>query len=169
MSSKAAYSKESVQFHREGMWGPGVPAVNVKMQRIDLRDVQLPLPEGSMDGVESHTDAAFTQDWIDANVNEEERGDIWSEACREGWEMLDSMAKEIWGQEAKVFSEGRSGGWATVDGIKEFEQWDAVDLSKWRRFEEYAKEVVQDIPHQMVMVIYLNMFENPEATLPSQG
>jgi len=158
------YSKEDVQFHRE-MWGPGQPAVNVKMHNFDLRRVSLPLAEGSVDGVDAYTDAAFTHDWIEANVNEEALNDFWTEACREGWEMLDSQAKEIWGEKAAVFAEGRSGGWAVVDGLKEFEGWDATDLSKWRRFEEYAHQVVKDIPQQTLMLIYLNSFESPQETL----
>jgi hypothetical protein len=159
------YTKESVQFHREGMWGPGVPAVNVKMLHMDLGRVSLPLDQGSVDGVEVFTDKDFSHGWVEEHVNEDLMEDIWTEACRRGWELLEGEAQEIWGKATKVYSEGRSGGWAIVDGIKGFEGWDAVDLAKWRRFEDYCQQVVADLPRSMLEDIYMNLFVAQEPAI----
>ena len=161
MSQTASYTKRNVQFHRDGLYGVSRPAVNVKMLHLDLRRVNLPQEEGVVDGATVYTDVAFTHDWIDANLDEEKMDSVWMMACEEGWEMLSQEAKAIWGKQAEVISEGRSGGWAVVEGLKDYESWNVVDLSKWRRFEQYARAVVKDIPRQMVMGVYLNYFQMP--------
>jgi hypothetical protein len=163
--SKPAYSKANVQFHRDGLYGPSKPAINVKLYKIDLRTLTLPLEEGVVDGAATYTEDDFTHDWIDANVEEDEMETVWHGVCEQGWESLEQEAKDIWGKETKVFAEGRSGGWAIVEGLKDFEDWNAVDLAQWRRFEQYAKAVLSDIPRSMLMDIYLNYYLPPEVTV----
>lgn len=148
--------------HSDWLHAKGQPAVNVKMQLIDLRRVKLPMEEGSVNGVTVYTDGGFTHDWIESNVNDEVREQAWRSVCEAGWEEMEREAKDIWGKATKVFAEGRSGGWAVVEGIKSFESWNVVDLAKWRRFEQHAQAVVADIPRSMVLDIYLNYFLEPE-------
>lgn len=150
------YSKSSVQFHGIGYAGPSVPAVNVK---VGFCRLPLPLELGSFsdDGgatvQTALTDADFDWDWIDANVTGDTAFEI---ACMSGWEQLGDEAKEIFGTHVTVYSEGRSSGWAIVDGLKDFDDWDAIDLGKWRRFERYARALTDDIPRQMIELIYMN-------------
>ena len=41
----------------------------------------------------------------------------------------------------------------------ELEEWDAVLIARWRRFERIAREIADGIPFQMLADIYLNQFE----------
>ena len=53
------------------------------------------------------------------------------------WENASSDAEELWGSRAKVSSDGRSGGWLVVDGIGSPEDWDAIAIGRWHRFEKW--------------------------------
>lgn len=54
------------------------------------------------------------------------------------WEDVQETAEHYLG-EVKVWQEGRSGGWLVVDGLPEIESWDAIQLSKWARFEKAVR------------------------------
>ena len=73
---------------------------------------------------------------------------------------MDSYAKELWGNQAKVYAEGRSGGWAYVEKgpDSDVDTWDAIELSRWVRFSTYARACADDIPRRMVDSIYYNRF-----------
>lgn len=160
------YGKADVSFHRTGYAGPGVPAVNVK---VGFCRIPLPLDLGSYsdDGGTTFktalTDPGFTWDWIDENVKDDTAFEF---ACMAGWEQLTEEAKAIFGDHVKVYSEGRSGGWAIVDGLPDFDSWNAIDLGKWRRFERIARALVADIPRIMVEGIYYNQWEIRDEVAP---
>lgn len=145
----AGYSKEDVDQHPRGYGYGMVPAVNVKTDpwSVDRHFGKI---------AEEYDDPSFVE-WA-----ERQSDDFWNGefefACEVGWEDLQSDAEEIFGQGVKVYSEGRSGGWAIVDGLKEFEDWDAVDLAKWRKFERWAKDTAQTIPESMVELAYINAY-----------
>lgn len=154
------YKKSDVTFHREG-FGEGRPAVNVKVPS-GLPKLPLELGQSSDDDGTtwqvSRTDPGFTAEWIDGLGDRDLNG--WFEAaCESGWEYLQTLAEEVFGPGVKVYSEGRSSGWAIVDGIADFDSWNAVDLSRWLRFEKLAREAADDIPRQMVELIYFNVWE----------
>lgn len=155
------YSKESVEFHSDGCGRGSDPAVNVKVYGSAL-NIPLPLDLGrySDDGGEtwkiSRTDAEFTHEWIEEHLSDDV--ELFNIACEDGWMMLQEEAVEIFGSGVKVYSEGRSGGWAIVDGLPEFESWNAVDLMRWRKFEKFAKAVADDIPRQIIELAYFNVF-----------
>lgn len=69
------------------------------------------------------------------------------------------QAEECFGPGVKVYSEGRSGGWAIVDGLPPFDSWDAVMVAKWTRFAKWAGEVVDDIPYITMSTVCLNVYE----------
>lgn len=164
------YRKTDVQFHRTGYAGPGVPAVNVK---VPFGRIPLPLDLGSFstDGgatvQTAVTDPGFTWDWIDANLTDDDVNFAFEFACMAGWEYLGDEAKAIFGDHVTVYSEGRSSGWAIVDGLKDFDDWNAVDLGKWRRFALIARAYADDIPRQMVEGIYMNEWERRNEVAPS--
>lgn len=54
------------------------------------------------------------------------------------WEDVQDAAGEIFGSGVKVHSAGRCSGYATVEGLDEVEKWDAIALSKWRKFEKWC-------------------------------
>lgn len=164
--------KSEIEHHSDG-YRASRPAVNVKMHTY-LRNVKLPLNTGGVadpiykDGVIvghtpviwQYTEAGFTHRWIEQHLTDSEVWDTWMQiAANDGWEMLGEQAQEIFGAHVKVWSEGRSGGWAVVDGLDDFDTWDAIMVSKWSRFAKVARTITDDVPHQTMMLIYINVYE----------
>ena len=141
-----------ITFHRLGHGNKSVPAVNVKIHK-SIHSIALPREEFS---------PQFTHGWIEKNLNTPEENTTidgwWNEACREGWEELDTIAFGIYGERHKVYSEGRSAGWAYIDGLKAYGEWGEEDFTKWGQFSEQAQTVAKDIPYQTVALIYYNVF-----------
>lgn len=156
-------TKEDVEFHSE--YGQArKPAVNVKVYKT-LDSVPLPLDLGAWRKVgedewhRSFTEDGFTHEWIEENVSDDVLRDYEYGVLEGCWEELNEYAKDIWGKYAKVYSEGRSGGWAVVEGInQDVDSWDAVDLAKWRKFALYARALADDVPHRMLDSLYHNYF-----------
>jgi hypothetical protein len=123
----------------------------------DTTSIDRPLhgsPTGEISDV--HEQMAF----VESYANFEDEDGTWFEAtCEDSWEMLGNDVEEIFGPNVKLYAEGRSGGWAVIDGLADFEEWDAIDLAKWRRFEKYAHIYANDIPYQVACLWYLNIFE----------
>jgi hypothetical protein len=157
-------SKSDVEFHRDN-FGPERPAVNVKIY-ADWRRVPLPLDFGRVSDdqgktwTEVRSDPGFTVDWIEAHVSEGAFETFYQLACENGWEYLQTIAEEIYGSGVTVYSEGRSGGWAVVDGIEDdVDSWDAIELGKWRRFAKAAREIADDVPRAALDGLYANVYE----------
>jgi hypothetical protein len=155
--------KADVEFHSDGYGRATHPAVNVKCYK-GIESVTLPFSEGSSGHIggpmtEHFSDPAFTHDWVRENVTADDLDACWQFACERGWEMLQDDAREIFGAHVKVYSEGRSSGWAVVEGLPEFAGWDAVMLGKWAKFSKWAKAQADDIMYQVVTGIYYNEFE----------
>jgi hypothetical protein len=167
-----SYRKSDVEFHFKGYSRQAYPAVNVKVYGSPL-DVTLPLElsrysdDGGMTWQTSVTDSRFDREWMEDNVSESQWESAWMFALESGWEFLQTLDEDTWparyGSTVKVFSEGRSGGWAIVKGIDDFESWDAIALGEWQRFERQAKAIANDIPRAMLELAYVNVFE-PWAT-----
>ena len=141
--------KSDVDFHSDGH-RKSRPAVNVKVYKSIK----------SVDFSQFHADSddGFTLDWVRENVSDERLSDAFSWACEREWETLQQDAEDIFGPRVKVYSEGRSGGWAVVDGLPDFDSWDAVMVSKWARFARLARSVADDIPYQMVHDLCFNVY-----------
>lgn len=166
--TRTTYRKDDVQVHSEGFGRMGRLAVNVKVYRSS-RSVPLPLELGSSYPIghpelisTSYTADGFTHEWVEqwAEENSDTADSLFWQTCADGWEQLQELAEEIWGKGTKVYSEGRSGGWAVVDGLDDLEQWDAIALGKWRRFERLARIVADDVPRVMLEAIYFNVWED---------
>lgn len=148
--------KSEVEFHSDNWAGPSRPAVNVKVYaRVDseeaigaARDYLGPELDPRFEGwyLERLEDDGFTEHY-------------WEFAIEAAWEQLQSEAEYIWGAGVKVYSEGRSGGWAVVDGLEDFEQWDAIELNKWARFAKVARIYADGIPGDMAILASINSFE----------
>ena len=136
-----------ITFHRLGYGSKSVPAVNVKNHK-GIDSIPLPLEEFS---------PLFTHKWI--GDNEKDINLWWEEACFDGWERLGDIAREVYGDNTlKVYSLGRSSGWAYIGGLKAFKDWEEEDLKKWTSFSEQALVVAKDIPYQTIALIYYNVF-----------
>ncbi len=64
----------------------------------------------------------------------------WDRARDLFWEHAKDDAVNIFGNHAKVYSEGRQGGWLVVNGLPDVEEWDAIQLGKWAQFARYMRE-----------------------------
>lgn len=156
-------SKEDIEFHYDR--GVSKPAVNVKVYQSFGNGLAQWLKENP-----DH-DPLFTEDWCEEHVDEQIHDVFWS-VCEMRWDDLWDEAREIWGWDmqhtgpqgarqsrVKVYSEGRSGGWAVVDGIDlDVESWDAIEFSKWRRFATFARRTADYIMVDVADSIYNNIF-----------
>lgn len=147
-------TKADIDYHSDG-YRDSKPAVNVKVYDS--------LTSGHRKFLKYNpdTDPEFTEEWIEEHVSEDAMNDYWEFALEQGWEMLQTDAETIFGYGTKVYSEGRSGGWAVVDGItaQSVEEWDAIEFNKWKRFAKYARQQADDIMYLVIDGIYYNEFE----------
>lgn len=148
------YSKEDVSFHSDGFGRERLPAANVKVRR-SIHDVKFPVDDAPDE---------LTLEMIESKLSEDYLNELFWHVCSSEWEWLEDYAKEIFeGWSIEVEAQGRSGGWACVKGLPDIEEWDAVLLAKWRKFERAAKETADYIPEQMVISIGINEYETWEA------
>lgn len=146
-------TKADIDYHQLGYGSRRVPAVNVK-----IRDT---LSDGYRAFRKLHPDAdeGFTMEWIES-LGEHYPEGIWDFVVRTGWEELEERAREIYGKSVSVYSEGRQGGWAYIDGINtDVESWDAIEFTQWRSFAKFARETANDIMYRIVDSIYCNEWE----------
>lgn len=144
------YRKADVRMHSDG-FGPRRPAVNVK--------VHAGLEAIDWDAVHWEAgDDAMSEGWLREHLSDDALQGWWDVACGLGFEQARQDAREIFGSHVNVYSEGRSGGWIVVDGIPDLEDWDAVMLGKWRRFERAARETADDIPTRTALLIAINVY-----------
>lgn len=147
---RSTYSRDDVQTH----YGSDRPAVNVKVYDS--------LADGfrKFQKYEPEADSAFTLEWIEENVSDEQLDSLFWMVCADGVEQAVEDAREILGVHRQdVEQDGRSGGWLVVTGLPDLEEWDAVQLAKWRKFERYAKALAGDVMYQVVSGVYLNDYE----------
>ena len=85
-----------MDFHRLGYSSKSVPAVNVKIYK-GIDSIALPREEFN---------PLFTHAWIEQNVKDVD--DYWSDARQYGWEELETIAHEVYGDDSlEVLDEGR--------------------------------------------------------------
>ena len=157
-------TKEDIEFHSDG-FRQAKPAVNVKVYDSltnGFRKWHVDNPDA---------DKRYTEEWIEENLTDEQTSDIFWWQCEMRWEDLEMEAQEIWGHDmiedrrgrhyrVKVYSEGRSGGWAIVEGIDhDVDSWDAIEFNKWKRFAKFARATADYIMVDVVDYIYNNQFE----------
>ena len=120
-----SYSKADVEMHSDGFGRGRRPAINVKCHNFP-----------SVDKIAAH----YGKDEDDADVSQ--AVDWLFELEQESfWQFARLQATEVFGR-VKIYNEGRSGGWLVVDGLKDFDDWDAIDLAKWRKFERWIKGAI---------------------------
>ena len=153
MRTARLHSKEDIEYHSDRGYDHK-PAVNVK--------VYTSLEEGFRQFVESEGEVhpEFTVEWIEENLTDEEQWAAFNSSCEWRWEDLQMKAEEEYGNGVKVYSEGRQGGWAYIDGINtDVDSWDAIEFSRWKRFAEFARATADGIMYDVVWSIHANIFE----------
>ena len=119
-----SYCKEDVKLHNDGgTGGPYYPAVNVKVYGGFPSEDEIAARFGC-----SLETARKAGEWAYDSHQEQ----FWRDA--------EDDAINCFGNGVKVYSAGRMGGWAIVEGLPPVEAWDAVLLAKWRRFEKWLHE-----------------------------
>jgi hypothetical protein len=159
------YTKEDVRFHSDG-FRPSNPAVNVKVY-ASIDSVTLPLdlgssyPVGHPELIEHHkSDPRFTHEWVRTRVSDDVLDARFWQACESEVEFVIGEAEDIFSDYSiTVQQTGRMGGWLEVEGLPDLEDWDAVLLGKWRKFEKLARTVADDIPRTVLDSVYVNDFE----------
>lgn len=152
-------TKGDIEFHSDG-FRASKPAVNVKV--YDSLDNGFRKWSQDNDG-----NPHFTLDWIEEHCTDEYLDQLFWSMCEHRWDDLWDEAREIWGWDKRgdkyrvhVYSEGRSGGWAVVDGINnDVDSWDAIEFSKWRRFAKFARATADYVMVDVIDSIYINEFE----------
>jgi hypothetical protein len=152
------YSREDVQTHSDG-FREGRPAVNVKVYR-HYSDAWKEFQK------QEEPDAGFTLEWIEDNVSDEQLDAIFWHCCEfefeylEGWATSKEPGDSLFPDDrVKLWQEGRSGGWIVVDGLPDIDEWDAVRLARWRKFERIARDIADGIPYQVLSSVYINEYE----------
>ena len=135
------YRKGDVQTHRDGPCRSSRPAVCVKVHDFGptaqaVIDRFGCTEEQAEQAIQFAYQAAQQQFWHD-----------WTEPDESGEPEYDGKTQAVqhFGSGTTVYSEGRSDGWLVVDGLPDIETWDAVMLSKWRKFE---KAILADIRYR---------------------
>jgi len=164
----AIRTREDVRYHSDGFGGGGRPAVNVKVyDAFDWREDlirRVARDHGEPGDVEPFV--TFIEEWRE-KVDGEQEWELFGLACSDAFDMLNAdvtgengwKPEGLFGQAVKLDVEGRSGGWIVVDGLPDVEEWDGVMLARWRSFVKLAGVYVEDVPYQMLSLLYLNDFE----------
>ncbi len=151
------YRKSDVTFH------DGHPAVNVKVPYLSYSewDNLAWQVAGDEDVIPEHFIDAMNE-WREENDTDW----IWETACESGWDQLQYDVGEIWPirqyGKLQVYAEGRSDGWAVVDGLDDFESWDAIELARWAKFAKWARIIADGVPYEMLTLFLLNVYEPPD-------
>ena len=121
----ATYRKTDVETHNE-YYGKVRPAVNVKVYHFP-----------SSYKIAEHFNCEEAQ--------AEKAGEYaFQSACERFWEDAQSIFDEVYGPNyAKVYSEGRQGGWLIVDGLDNIDDWTLMQLNRWHSFETRIKSAVK--------------------------
>lgn len=152
------FSKQDIEYHSVGL-GRSVPMVNVKHNPDFRRDFK-------WSDAEFGHDPSFTIETLDTlfEADNDLYGIAWEIACESCWDQLQNDAEEIFGRGTKVYSEGRSGGWAYINGITadDVDAWDAIELAKWAKFSKWAKLTATDVAYQMAWFVYYNVINQDQ-------
>ncbi len=148
-----AYSRDDVQTH----YGSDRPAVNIKVPYRSLEDAWKDHER------DERTDDGFTVEWIEENISGEKLDRLFWDACSfeleylEGWATSTEPGDSLFPDDRVTFEQdGRSGGWLVVHGLPDIEDWDAVRIARWRRFERIARDIAAGIPAQVISLVYIN-------------
>lgn len=152
------YSRDDVDTYYT-RHGGRVPSINVKASGYGWEKVAT--------RVAADNDApGFTPEWCEANISEDTANVLWEWAIESGRELIESdadLAYEGTAYTPRCSYDGRSGGHLVVDGLPDLDEWDAVLLGKWRRFEKWVAAIVDDQAYRMADMAWANMYEAAQA------
>lgn len=164
---RRSYSRSDVQMHSE-MWREPHPAVNIKRHLWENGEGgDFPTSLLASVAKEAGHDADEFVTWWRTMADEDEAEfDQMLDAyvgfgCESGFEDARSDAEFIFDRyTTEVWQEGRSGGWLVVFGLPDVDEWDAVLLAKWRKFEKWVRSAVDAFPETVAMLVAINRYES---------
>ncbi len=139
--------KNDVQTHNDRPWGRNYPALNVKAYHF-----------GRASDIEKATGCT-------EEVAEKAMEYAFNMASDAFWEDVKEAAADTFGSGVKVYSAGRSGGWLIVEGLDDIDTWDAIGLSKWRKFAKWVDTEIeyQSLPATILDNVISNEWAKPYA------
>lgn len=149
------YRKSDVQKHADNWARGGNPAVNVKVYKSVTDEV---MRQAYADVIGDDQGAACNLAWAETVLGPDDTW-LFQNACERGFEDARELAAEIFPVPVQVYSEGRQGGWLVVFGLPDVEEWDAIALNRWARFEKACRALADDVPYQMACSLILNEWE----------
>jgi hypothetical protein len=139
----------------------GKPMVNVKVQSFDLPDGDAfdDLVDGEfadLDPKLARLDRAELRAQVDRFLQQD--GSIFDVVCEGSYEYAEHHAQTTYFPDysVRVWSAGRSGGWAVVEGLPDVDTWGPDLLTKWSEFETFCHELVADVPRGMAWHVLAN-------------
>ncbi len=123
---------EKHNVHNHG--GPYFPAVNVKHY-------------GSGHGSKVQEKFSCTEEVAERALQWQ-----WEACCKMFWEDIQEWAKECFGPRVKVWSAGRSSGWAVVEGLPDLDDWNAIQLGKWAKFAKMCSREIEYLASEEVII-----------------
>jgi hypothetical protein len=142
---KRSYNKDDVEFHSEYYGRNNLPAVNVKVYHSpSIYKIIDAIPE--LKNMEDDELAEVLVEKAAEMSFNMECELFWNEFAQE---IADNHFPE---DRVKIWSQGRSNGWLVVEGLKSFDEWNAIDLRRWQGFENAIKATVNDLTSLETMV-----------------
>lgn len=141
----------------------GIPMINVKWHPW-MRDV---IAKYRNDDHEFSGDEPFWS-WVEqiAHEYDHEGLELADQLARDcGWNYAQEEATEHFGPRAKVYSEGRSGGWLVVHGLGSAHDWDYEDAKAWDEYRTCVRDIVANLDYDFVWHLYVNYWE-PQVLQP---
>lgn len=157
-TTRRRFTRDDIETHKTGYYGPSLPAVNVKVwyqaSEVDWRDDIALEFDWDADELDRF------RDWLEEHHDRDPDAFSWAweAACEEGWEMAQTDAHELFGP-CQVSSEGRCGGWLVVDGLKDIDSWDAIDIAQWGKYVRWVEAIRDDTSRRYVWLLAANIWE----------
>ena len=147
------FKKTDIETHSDNGYGAGYPSVNVKVYHVgcDTSDVIAMFPTCSEAQAEKALEYAFTSAC-------ESFWDYWAGSDNAGIGENSEYAY-FPGEKLRVYSSGRSGGWLIVQGLPPVEDWNAVMVNRWNKFQ---KDVKTDVAYHVSKEALLEAIESNE-------
>jgi hypothetical protein len=133
------FRKDDIERHTEGGYGCPYPAVNVKVYSMGctIQDVvdrfgcSEEVAEKALQFAYEMECESFWEYWQDTT------------GCFENGLYGSPEYAYFPGEKVMVYGAGRSGGWLIVQGLPPVEEWDAIAVARWNKFQKAVKEDVK--------------------------
>jgi len=156
----ARFTKNDIEVHSDGNgYRYAHPAVKVKVYKLGCETQEVMDKFGCTEEV---AEKAIGYAWESA---QEQFWGYWGDTTGGLENGLYGSSEYAYfpGEVVEVYSEGRSSGWLVVHGLPPVEEWDAVMLSRWNRFQT---AVLSDVKYRISKEMLMEDIESNQWALP---